>query len=113
MSAELRSCSTPREMARPCAGSSSTGSRSRCTSPPPRARPTRLLFATGVPTHTAELQRIAGKQCLRLAPSSLSRRGQAGYLSLENEAAVYEEIGLPFIPPELREGAGEIEAART
>src|SRR5215468_12514244 len=32
MSAELRSCSTRREMARPCAGSSSTGSRSRCTS---------------------------------------------------------------------------------
>ena len=78
----------------------------------PRARPTRLLFATGAPTHTEELQRMAGEQCLRLAPSSLSRRGQAGYLSLENEAAVYEEIGLPFIPPELREGAGEIEAAR-
>ncbi|HMB33470.1 MAG TPA: helix-hairpin-helix domain-containing protein, partial [Methylomirabilota bacterium] len=78
----------------------------------PRARPTRLLFATGAPTHTAELQRMAGEHCLRLAPSSLSRRGQAGYLSLENEAAVYEELGLPFIPPELREGAGEIEAAR-
>ena len=32
---------------------------------------------------------------------------------LADEAAVYKALGLPFIPPELREGADEIARART
>jgi DNA polymerase (family X) len=31
---------------------------------------------------------------------------------LETEAAVYEKLGLPFIPPELRESGAEVEVAR-
>jgi DNA polymerase (family X) len=33
-------------------------------------------------------------------------------LPAETEADVYRHLGLPYIPPELREGQGEIEAAR-
>ena len=36
----------------------------------------------------------------------------AKYLAGRTEEDVYERVGLPFIPPELRENAGEIEAAR-
>ena len=48
---------------------------------------------------------------------SLSEKGfkviETGELLLDaEEADVYERLGLPWIPPELREGDGEIEAAR-
>lgn len=40
--------------------------------------------------------------------------GQLGELPLAaDEAEVYARLGLAFVPPELREGQGEIEAART
>jgi len=31
----------------------------------------------------------------------------------ESEAEIYRRLGLPFIPPELREDEGEVEAAMT
>ncbi|HWP97054.1 MAG TPA: DNA polymerase/3'-5' exonuclease PolX [Syntrophomonadaceae bacterium] len=34
------------------------------------------------------------------------------YLGLKSETQVFEKLGLPFIPPELRENRGELEAAR-
>ena len=47
----------------------------------------------------------------------LARRAAAGWAGrwrrwhVPDEAAVYAALGLPFIPPELREDAGELEAA--
>ena len=41
----------------------------------------------------------------------LEARGLGSCASLPDEAAVYRALGLPWIPPELREGTGEIEAA--
>ncbi len=77
----------------------------------PRSHAAQMLFATGALAHVAELQRIAGRRRLRLAPSGLSRLGEHGRLPIEDEAAIYQQLGLPFIAPELREDAGEIEAA--
>ena len=58
---------------------------------------TTLLRATGSAAHVAQLERLAKERGGRLAGAS--------------EAEIYRRLGLPFIPPELREGDGEIEAA--
>jgi len=76
----------------------------------PRSYPTAMLFATGTPAHVERLQKLAAERRLRLEPSGLSRVARATPLSIESEADVYRSLGLPPIPPELREDEGEIEA---
>jgi len=78
---------------------------------PPRRYPTELLFATGTLAHIQRLQRVADERRSRLEPSGLSRTGQARPVGVGSEAEVYRSLGLPAIPPELREGEGEVEAA--
>jgi DNA polymerase (family 10) len=78
----------------------------------PEAQPTELLFATGAPAHVEGLQRIALERRFILDAGGLSRGPRARPLSLENEADVYRRLRLPLVPPELREGDGEIEAAQ-
>jgi DNA polymerase (family X) len=56
-----------------------------------------LLRATGSAAHVEHLERLAQARGVRLEG--------------ESEADIYQRLGLPFIPPELREGEGEIEAA--
>ena len=60
-----------------------------------------LLAATGSPAHLRALDPIARERTVDLerAPG-------------QDEAQLYRRLGLPYIPPELREGAGEVEAAR-
>jgi DNA polymerase (family 10) len=77
----------------------------------PRRYPTELLFATGAAAHIEGLQRMAGPRQIRLEPSGLSRAGRADPVAVKSEADVYRSLGLPAIPPELREGEGEVEAA--
>jgi DNA polymerase (family 10) len=64
------------------------------------------LFASALVRTTGSLAHV----------QKLSRRAASGgrdlaALALPDEAAVYAALGLPFIPPELREDAGELEAA--
>jgi len=77
----------------------------------PRRYPTELLFATGAPAHTERLQHVARQRRLKLETSGLSSVGRAGLVAVGSEDDVYRALGLPPIPPELREGEGEIEAA--
>ena len=58
-----------------------------------------LLRATGNPDHVALLEQ-------RMLEREAPLRG-------ESEEALYDGAGLPYIPPELREGHGEIELAET
>jgi DNA polymerase (family 10) len=67
-----------------------------------------LLDATGSPAHTAKLRRVAKRRRLALDERGLSRARRR--LAADDEAALYRRLGLPLIPPELREDAGEVEA---
>ena len=60
-----------------------------------------LLSATGSDAHLRALEPLARERAVDLERA----RGQ-------DEAQLYRRLGLPYIPPELREGAGEVEAAR-
>ena len=78
---------------------------------PPAAWGTHLVHFTGSKDHNIALRGMALDRGW-----SLSEKGwkviDTGELLLDaEEADVYERLGLPWIPPEIREGDGEIEAA--
>ena len=78
---------------------------------PPEAWGTHLVHFTGSKEHNIALRGMALDRGW-----SLSEKGfkviESGELLLDaEEADVYERLGLPWIPPEIREGDGEIDAA--
>jgi DNA polymerase (family 10) len=69
-----------------------------------------LHYFTGSKTHNIALHMRAVRLGLKLNEYGVfDRRGRR--LGGEREEEVFRAVGLPFIPAELREGAGEIEAA--
>ncbi len=68
-----------------------------------------LCYFTGSKAHNVALRRLAQRKGFKLNEYGLFRgdRRVAG----RTEEEVYEALGLDFIPPELREDRGEIEAA--
>jgi len=68
-----------------------------------------LCYFTGSKAHNVALRRLAQERGLKLNEYGLyqGRRRLAG----RSEEEIYEALGLEWIPPELREDAGEIEAA--
>ncbi len=70
-----------------------------------------LLHLTGSPAHIAALRHLARERGDRLSADGLHREGAADPIA-GTEEAIYGALGLPFIPPEIREGADEIDAAR-
>jgi len=69
------------------------------------------LLATGSRGHLDELRRLAACKGLEITADGV-RRGRK-IIARQSEVAIYKALGLPFIEPELREGRGEIELART
>ena len=69
-----------------------------------------LCYFTGSKAHNVALRRIAQARGLKLNEYGLFR-GRAEVAG-RTEEEIYEALGLAWIPPELREDAGEIEAAR-
>lgn len=72
-----------------------------------------MLHLTGSPAHRERLVQVAAERGLRLDRHGLWRAGSGTPLPAGSEADLYRHLGLAPIPPELREDAGEIEAART
>jgi DNA polymerase (family X) len=68
-----------------------------------------LVYFTGSKAHCVHLRRMAQMRGLLLNEYGLFRNDDA--LAGETEEEVYQALGLPWIPPELREERGEIEAA--
>jgi DNA polymerase (family 10) len=69
-----------------------------------------LQYATGSQAHNVRLRELALEHGLSLSEHGL-KKADGGELRCAQEADVYRFLGLPWIPPELREGLGEIEAA--
>ena len=69
-----------------------------------------LVWNTGSRPHIDQLIRLAQERDLRFDGGVLYRHGAP--MALPTEAAFYQALGLPVIPPELRHGEDEIEAAR-
>jgi DNA polymerase (family 10) len=68
-----------------------------------------LLLATGSEAHLVELRMVAAERKMILDAKGL-RRGTK-IVAAANEEAIYKALGMPAIPPELREGRDEIPRA--
>jgi DNA polymerase (family 10) len=77
---------------------------------PPEHWGTALVYATGSKDHNVRLREYALKKGYSLSEHSLARK-DGSEVTCETEQAVYETLGLPWIPPELREDRGEVQAA--
>jgi DNA polymerase (family 10) len=69
-----------------------------------------LQYFTGSKAHNIAIRRMAQDKDLKINEYGVFR-GQKR-IAGETEESVYKTVGLPWIPPELREDRGEIEAAR-
>lgn len=69
-----------------------------------------LLYFTGSKEHNIELRKIAIKKKYKLNEYGVFKDDEQ--IAGKNEEDVYKSLGLPYIPPELRENRGEIEAAQ-
>ena len=69
-----------------------------------------LAYFTGSKSHNIAIRRLAQKRGLKINEYGVYRKGTR--IAGATEASVYKTVGLPLIPPELRENNGEIEAAR-
>jgi DNA polymerase (family 10) len=70
-----------------------------------------LQYFTGSKPHNIRVREIAVRQGLKLSEYGLFRAEDDTLIVSETEQEVYERLGLPWIPPTLREDRGEIEAA--
>jgi DNA polymerase (family 10) len=70
-----------------------------------------LQYFTGSKDHNVRVREIAVRKGLKVSEYGVFD-GQARCIAGATEEDVYAAVGLPWIPPELRENGGEIEAAR-
>jgi DNA polymerase (family 10) len=78
---------------------------------PPAEYAMTLLRLTGTEGHLAKLEVVASAREVTIDGAGLWKAGRR--LAVETEADVYRHLELPYIAPELREDAGEVEAAVT
>lgn len=71
------------------------------------------LYFTGSKGHNIKLRQRALARGMTLNEYALSMVDGGRVVASETEADIYAALGLPFIPPVLREDAGEIEAAES
>jgi DNA polymerase (family 10) len=70
-----------------------------------------LLYFTGSKAHNIKLRQRALARGLTLNEYALSEIEGGRVVASQTEEEIYRALGLPWIPPVLREDAGEIEAA--
>jgi DNA polymerase (family 10) len=70
-----------------------------------------LQHFTGSKAHNVALREAAVRRGLHVSEYGILDDATGETLRCTTEAEVYEALGLPWIPPELREGRGELEAA--
>ena len=70
-----------------------------------------LIYFTGSKAHNIKIREMAVKRGWKLSEYGLFKVETDKKMVAKTEEAVYAKFGLPWIPPTLREDAGEIEAA--
>lgn len=70
-----------------------------------------LVLHTGSSEHVSHLRAVAREKGYELTDTEL-RNGKVR-VKFTDEADVFDALGLSFIPPEIREGRGEVELAKT
>lgn len=73
---------------------------------------TALQYFTGSQAHNVHLRRLARQAGYSLSEYALGRENGSEILCA-TEDEVYQRLGLPWFPPELREDAGEFDAAQS
>ena len=69
-----------------------------------------LHYFTGSKAHNIQIRRLGQQRGLKINEYGVFKDEHA--IAGESEESVFAAVGLPFIPPELRENRGEIAAAR-
>jgi DNA polymerase (family X) len=77
----------------------------------PEAFGSLLHHFTGGQAHNIVLRERAVKMGINISEYGLAKEGTGDYEPVATEGELYARLGLPYIPPELREDTGEIEAA--
>jgi len=78
---------------------------------PPECWGAALQYFTGAKAHNIRTREIAVHKKLKLSEYGLFDVATGELIVSETEEEVYRHLGLPWIPPTLREDTGEIEAA--
>jgi DNA polymerase (family 10) len=71
-----------------------------------------LQYFTGSKDHNVRLRELARRRGLTISEYGVFEERTGTRIAGATEAEVYATVGLPWIPPELRENTGELEAAR-
>jgi DNA polymerase (family X) len=79
---------------------------------PPAAFGNLLQHFTGSQAHNVQLREEAVARGLSVSEHGITETESGEVELCENEEAVYERLGYAYIEPELREGRGELKAAR-
>jgi DNA polymerase (family 10) len=79
---------------------------------PPGQYGTALVYFTGSQAHNIRLRELAQQMGLSLNESAFTQLNGSAPIQCESEEQVYQTLGLAWVPPELREDRGEIEAAQ-
>lgn len=78
---------------------------------PPESRGAALQYFTGSKSHNIAMRDRAIAQGYKLNEYGLFRQSDGTAVAGATEDGIYEALGLALVPPELREGRGEIDAA--
>jgi len=70
-----------------------------------------LQYFTGSQEHNVKLRRLAISKDMKISEYGLFERDSDKIIASADEREVYEALGLQYIPPEIRENQGEIQAA--
>ena len=71
-----------------------------------------LMYFTGSKQHNIRIRAMGMKRGLTISEYGVVRETSGRRVAGATEEEVYAAVGLPWIPPELREDTGEVEAAR-
>src|SRR3989454_8996515 len=78
---------------------------------PPNCWGAALQYFTGSKAHNIRTRELAVRKGLKLSEYGLFEAKSGKLIVAKTEEEVYQRLGLPWIPPTLREDRGEIEAA--